>query len=142
MPQRRPENDPGGRRMLQAPAIPSGNFRPLRLVRDSEVLHSRAWAKRREIRWCHDIDGRRLPVPHLPGTPSLPCAHCVALQDGGAAFPTVAAASTLMVFSDSEEKEAKLWCRGVVLRARGDALRQRMCSLAASCRSSPPSHRP
>jgi hypothetical protein len=67
-PQRRSENDPRGRRMLQASAIPSENFCPLRLIRDSEVLHSRARAERREIRWCEDADGRHLPIPHLPGT--------------------------------------------------------------------------
>jgi hypothetical protein len=30
---------------------------------------------------------------------SLPCTHCVTLRNGGAAFPDVAAASTLMAFS-------------------------------------------
>jgi hypothetical protein len=29
---------------------------------------------------------------------SLPCAHCVTLRDGGAAFPAVTTASTLMAF--------------------------------------------
>jgi hypothetical protein len=63
--------------MLQVSTIPSGNFHLLRLVRDSEVLHSRA-RERREIQWCDDADGRRLPIPHLPSTglpPLRPLRH-------------------------------------------------------------------
>jgi hypothetical protein len=108
-PQRRSENDPRGRRMLQASTIPSENFCPLRLIRDSEVLHSRARAERREIRRCEDADGRHLPIPHLPSTDLPPLRPLVALRDGTAAFPTAAVASTLMAFSESKE-EAKLWC--------------------------------
>jgi hypothetical protein len=69
--------------MLQASAIPSRNFRLLRLVQDNEVLHSRARVERQEI-WCYDdADGRRLPISHLPGTglpPLRPLRHAPGRQ--------------------------------------------------------------